>query len=161
MNRTALSALSAVVLLLGCEPAAAPPGPSDARLQEVAEAGAKVMPFDLERTTHVFRDEVWGGELRVVADGAEAEQIALIRRHLSEESARFARGDFASPERIHGQDMPGLAVLRERASALAVRYAELADGAAISFRSEDPAVIAALHTWFAAQRSDHGRHAAH
>jgi hypothetical protein len=153
--------LLGVVLLIGCEPAAAPPVPSEARLHEVAEAGAKVMPFDLERTTHVFRDEPWGGELRVVSDGAEAEQVALIRRHLGDESAHFARGDFASPERIHGHDMPGLAVLRERASAIAVQYAELEDGATITFRSEDPAVVAALHTWFAAQRSDHGRHAAH
>jgi hypothetical protein len=151
--------LLAVVLLGGCEPSA-PPAPSEARLQEVAEAGSKVMPFDLVRTTHVFRDEAWGGELRVASDRAEAEQVALIRRHLIDESVRFARGDFASPERIHGPDMPGLAVLRERASAIEIRYSGLEDGASITFRAEDPAVVAALHAWFAAQRSDHGRHAA-
>lgn len=157
--RTA-SILSLLLLLVACG-RADQAAPADARLREVAEAGAGVMPFDLERTTHVFSDEPWGGEQRVISDLAEADQVALIRSHLAEEAGRFARGDFTSPERIHGHDMPGLDVLRESAQALDVRYSDVENGGAIAYRSQDPRVIAALHAWFGAQRSDHGRHAAH
>jgi hypothetical protein len=129
------------------------------RLRQVAEAGAQVMPFDLERSTHVFTDTPWGGEQVVVSDDGDATQIALIRSHLADEAARFARGDFGSPEQIHGHDMPGLAVLRE--ARLDVAYAEVQGGGKITYRAEDAAAIEAIHAWFAAQRSDHGPHAAH
>jgi len=154
------SVLSLLLCLIACGRADREAA-TDARVREVAEAGARVMPFDLEHSTHVFSDEAWGGEQRVISDRAEADQVALIRSHLAEEAGRFARGDFTSPERIHGHDMPGLDVLRESAQALEVRYADVENGGAIAYRSQDPRVIAALHAWFAAQRSDHGRHAAH
>ena len=40
-----------------------------------------------------------------------------------------------------------------------VTYSELPDGAQIRYTTGDPAIIAALHAWFAAQLSDHGGHA--
>jgi len=132
---------------------------SSERLQAVAEAGAEVMPFDLERTTHAFLDREWGGEQSVVSDDGDAAQIALIRSHLSEEAAKFARGDFASPEAIHGADMPGLAILRERHAAIDVAYAEIPAGASITYRSQDAEAVEAIHAWFEAQRTDHGAHA--
>jgi hypothetical protein len=132
---------------------------SSERLHAVAEAGAEVMPFDLERTTHTFLDRAWGGEQNVVSDDGDAAQIAFIRSHLSEEAAKFARGDFASPEAIHGRDMPGLAVLRERYAAIDVAYAEIPAGASITYRSQDTAAVEAIHAWFEAQRADHGAHA--
>lgn len=135
--------------------------PSRQRLDEVAAAGAMVMPFDLERTTHVFADRTWGGEQVVVSDDNDANQIALIRAHLTAEAARFARGEFASSEQIHGHDMPGLDVLRARYAGLDVTYAERPGGASINYRASDQALVDAIHTWFAAQRSDHGAHAAH
>ena len=96
-----------------------------------------------------------------MSDGGDGAQIVLIRRHLSDEAARFARGEFGSPERIHGHEMPGLGVLRANYSALQVAYAELPNGGAISYRARDAEMIDAIHAWFAAQRSDHGAHAAH
>ena len=83
---------------------------------QVAERGRDVMPFDLERTTHRFQRLPDGGKQSVVADDArDRRQVALIRAHLREEAARFRRGDFADPSRIHGEKMPGLAALREGA----------------------------------------------
>lgn len=127
----------------------------------IAEAGAQVMPFDLERTTHTFTDEPWGGRQVVVSNDGDAEQSALIRSHLSDEAAKFARGDFASPEAIHGREMPGLDVLRARHSSVEVSYADISGGGSITYRSQDRASIDAIHAWFQAQRSDHGAHAAH
>jgi hypothetical protein len=134
---------------------------SSERLQTVAEAGAEVMPFALERTTHTFLERPWGGEQRVVSDDGDAAQIGLIRSHLTQEAAKFARGDFSSPEAIHGRDMPGLGVLRERHEAIDVAYAETPAGASITYRSQDAEVVGAIHAWFAAQRTDHGAHASH
>lgn len=134
---------------------------SPERLESVAQAGSQVMPFDLERTTHSFQDRAWGGEQIVVSDDGDAQQVALIRAHLSDEAARFSQGDFGSPEAIHGHDMPGLAVLRDRHAAIDVAYSEVPNGASITYRSQDGAVVSAIQEWFEAQRTDHGPHASH
>ena len=130
------------------------------RQAEVAARGAEVMPFDLERTTHIFDDLPDGGLQQVVADDAtDTAQIALIRGHLQEEAAKFQRGDFGDPAAIHGDAMPGLAELRQGYARIEVAYGELPDGAQIRYTTSDPAMVAALHAWFAAQLSDHGGHA--
>ncbi|MEU4684828.1 hypothetical protein [Streptomyces xinghaiensis] len=40
-----------------------------------------------------------------------------------------------------------------------MRYQERTDGATSTYSTEDPALVGALHDWFEAQLSDHGRHA--
>ncbi len=130
------------------------------RQAEVAARGAEVMPFDLERTTHIFDDMPDGGLQQVVADDpTDTAQIALIRAHLQEEAVKFQRGDFGDPASIHGDAMPGLAGLRQGYGLIEVAYAELPDGAQIRYTTSDPAMVTALHAWFAAQLSDHGGHA--
>ena len=132
------------------------------RQAQVAARGANVMPFDLERTTHVFQPTTDGGVQTVRADDPnDDEQIALIRAHLREEAAAFARGDFTDPAFIHGPDMPGLAELREGASRIDVEFQTLPEGARIRYVSDDPSLVHALHVWFEAQASDHGEHAEH
>jgi hypothetical protein len=89
-------------------------GGSD-RQRVVAERGAAVMPFDLEATTHVFDPTATGGVQTVVADDpAHADEVELVRDHLRREQARFRVGDFGHPTTIHGDDMPGVAVLQAR-----------------------------------------------
>ena len=131
------------------------------RQEEVAERGMQVMPFDLERTTHTFTDLPDGGREVVISDDGDPEQIALIRSHLEKEARKFASGDFSDPARIHGEEMPGLAELEAGAGRIEFRYEELPNGAAINYRTRDPALVAALHEWFAAQRGDHGGHSEH
>lgn len=56
---------------------------------------------------------------RDVADHpTDSEQVALIRIHLRDEAERFGVGDFGDPATIHGQEMPGLAVLEANFDAL-------------------------------------------
>jgi hypothetical protein len=134
--------------------------PAQTRQAEVAKRGAKVMPFDLEQTTHVFQKLTDGGLQKVVAkDPANKKQIALIRSHLKEEAERFRQGDFSDPAKIHGENMPGLAELKAGARKIAVQYAALPDGAWIRYTAKDPKLVMAIHQWFAAQLSDHGHHA--
>ncbi|HEX6383188.1 MAG TPA: hypothetical protein VF177_00825 [Anaerolineae bacterium] len=130
-----------------------------ARQEEVAERGSEVMPFDLERTTHLFEKTAYGGLQQVLSDDGDIEQIALIQAHLQEEALRFQRGDFDDPAQIHGDEMPGLTVLRAEYGQVEVVYTPLPDGAQIVYQAEAPEVTAAIHAWFDAQLSDHGTHA--
>jgi len=130
------------------------------RQTRIAERGAQVMPFDLDKTTHRFKATARGGVQAVVAKHpADHRQIVEIRGHLRAEAAAFARGDLSDPASIHGERMPGLQVLEANADALDVRYLERSDGAEVRFRSDAPMVVRALHRWFDAQLSDHGSHA--
>ena len=131
--------------------------PGQDRQAQVAANGALVMPFDLNRTSHTFIDLPDGGREIVTAnDPSDVEQIALIRAHLEMEAHKFSVGDFSDPAQIHGNDMPGLDQLESGFAGIELLYEELPNGAAITYRSAVPALVSALHTWFAAQRSDHG-----
>jgi hypothetical protein len=136
--------------------------PAQTRQEEVAARGAKVMPFDLEQTTHVFQKLDDGGLQKVVVkDPSNKKQIALIQAHLKEESEKFRKGDFSDPAKIHGEDMPGLAQLKAGAAKVDIRYTALPDGAQIRYTTKDSKLVTALHQWFSAQLSDHGHHATH
>ncbi len=132
----------------------------DDRQARVAERGAEVMPFDLDRTTHVFRKSSEGGVQTVVADDpADGRQVALVRKHLLEEAEAFRRGDFDDPMAIHGEEMPGLAALRASAGRIEITYEDVPSGGRIRYETQDAALMAALHSWFDAQVMDHGAHA--
>lgn len=136
------------------------PGAMTGGQAEVAARGAEVMPFDLDQTIHIFQKTDTGGVQQVlIKEGTTAAQVALIQEHLSQEAVNFQSGNFGDPAQIHGEGMPGLAVLRQRANDLQVRYTPLANGGQLEFISDAPEVIGAIHEWFDAQLSDHGAHA--
>ncbi|UUV28664.1 hypothetical protein NQK81_28255 [Amycolatopsis roodepoortensis] len=161
---TTRRAIAAAVLVATLGAACSTPAtePQSARQSEVAEKGRSVMPFDLEKTTHRFTPRPDGLLQEVVADvPGDMAQIGPIRTHLTEESTRFRSGDFTDPASIHGGTMPGLTELTAGAPRITIDYAELPDGASLSFHTNDPALITALHAWGEAQVSDHGEHAEH
>lgn len=119
--------------------------------------GSRVMPFSLDRTTHVFRKTSTGGIQQVVIKTpGDSAQIPLIRRHLRHEASRFATGDFSDPMSLHGADMPGVRELAAGSGRLQVRYADLPGGGQITYAAQDASLIEAIHRWFDAQLSDHG-----
>jgi hypothetical protein len=150
---TLLSVLSATPLLAH---ATATPSPHEA----MVERGSKeVMPFDLNRTMHIFKPTAQGGVQSVIVHDGDPQQVALVRSHLRKEATAFAHGDFSDPAKIHGMAMPGLAQLRAGANRIAVGYTNAANGASITYKTSDAKLIAAIHDWFAAQVKDHGAHA--
>jgi hypothetical protein len=155
-----LLALSVLAVLLTALPVLAEEA-SKARVDEVARRGAEVMPFSLEQTTHIFTKTEKGGLQQVIVkEIPNTEQVKLIQAHPSKISREFAQGDFSDPARIHGEDMPGLAELKKaKPGEITVEYKELSNGAQISYATDDPALIKAIHRWFDAQLSDHARHA--
>jgi len=142
-------------------PADAAEKADEKRLDEVAARGSHVMPFDLEKTTHIFTKTTHGGVQQVIANNkSDNEQINLIRIHLTEIYSQFRQGDFSNPEKIHGAAMPGLAELKTaKAGQIKIEYQELPDGAEITYSAQDKKLKHALHQWFDAQLSDHARHA--
>lgn len=153
--------ITAILLPLSVGLTHAQTTPTDpARLDQVVERGVKVMPFNLDKTLHIFDKNETGGVQRVIAkDETDTEQINLIRRHLSQIAGRFAQGDFSGPKRIHGDDMPGVKELSAAAKQMHFAYQDLPNGGQIDYLSEDPQLIAAVHRYFDAQLSDHARHA--
>lgn len=149
-------ALLLITPLYAVEPA------NEQRLDDVAERGAHIMPFDLKKTMHFFTKTTRGGIQQVIVkDKLDTEQIQLIRAHLREISINFANADFSKPAQIHGDDMPGLAELRSaQPGQIKVEYEALANGAQIIYTTKSPSLVQAIHQWFDAQLSDHARHAA-
>ena len=134
---------------------------SEERLDEVVRRGVHVMPFDLDLTTHVFSKATTGGIQKVIVkDIADVKQIKLIREHLSKIHCEFQQGNYSNPAKIHGDTMPGLEALRKaKAKEINFVYKDLPNGAEITYLTDNPELITAIHQWFDAQLSDHSRHA--
>lgn len=158
-----VAAAAVAALISGCangSPTSTPAPATSDRQAEVAERGASVMPFDLERTTHQFTKTDTGGVQTVVVDNPQdTNQITLIRQHLTAEVDRFRRGDFTDPASIHGSQMPGLQALRAHGGRITIDYETTPDGARVTYTTYDAELRNALHHWFDAQLSDHGPHA--
>lgn len=125
--------------------------------EHVHAKGQSVMPFDLDRTVHIFRMTDSGGVQSVVAkDAHDKDQIGLIRQHLRHEAEAFQRGDYTDPISLHGATMPGVSELKSHHVEVTVSYSELPAGAALTFKTPDPHLVTAIHRWFGAQLSEHG-----
>jgi hypothetical protein len=122
----------------------------------MVDRATSVMPFDVNATTHTFTKTDTGGVEQVVAkDAGDQANVALVRQHLQDEADRLAKGDFSDPATIHGADMPGLQELQAGAQRLRIDYEQIPAGARITYSSTDRGLVAALHSWFDAQNSDH------
>lgn len=127
------------------------------RQEYIHDRGSMVMPFDLDKTTHIFTQTDEGGIQKIEAnDPRDAEQIALIRSHMQMERDLFENGDFSDPSALHGESMPGLTVLEQSSDAFQVEYSELPNGAQLTYLTDNPEALEALHMWFMAQLQDHG-----
>lgn len=134
-------------------------GNADAASQQeqVHMMGSMVMPFDLSKTTHVFRMTQTGGVESVIAkDANDTAQVQLIRQHLQHEAMAFATGDYTDPAMLHGVTMPGLSALSAHFREVSVTYAEVPLGAEITFKAGDFRLATEVHRWFGAQLSEHG-----
>jgi hypothetical protein len=131
------------------------------RQAEVSQRGKDVMPFSLAATTHIFTKNDQGGIQIVVAkNSSDTAQVKLVRQHLQEIRGQFLKGNFSGPSHIHGQDMPGLAELKDaKPGQVNFVYKEVKGGAKLTYKTSDLNLVAALHKWFDAQLSDHGQDA--
>lgn len=150
-----------ILTLLVIPPCYAVEKASEKRLDEVVQRGTHVMPFDLDLTTHVFSKTEKGGVQKVIVKNPKDNaQIKLIREHLTKISHEFQQADFSAPTKIHGENMPGLEALRNaKPDQVSILYKDLPNGAEITYSTDIPIFMTAIHQWFDAQLSDHARHA--
>jgi hypothetical protein len=142
----------AFFLALGCSVVSA-----QTKQENLHHMGHMVMPFDLDKTTHVFRMTESGGVQKVIVKDATAkDQVAMIQRHLQHEAEAFQRGDYSDPASLHGAIMPGLKDLQAGAARIEISYSALPTGAEIIFKTTDLHLLTAIHRWFGAQLSEHG-----
>jgi len=147
-----LPVIITVLWAMGGKPACA-----QTRQEHVHHMAHSVMPFDVSKTTHIFKMTESGGVQQVVAkDPKDSEQIALIRQHLQHEAKIFRAGNYSDPAKLHGADMPGLKELQDGAGQIKVTYTDLPSGGQISFETTDLRLLTAVHRWFGAQLSEHG-----
>lgn len=119
--------------------------------------GSQVMPFSLEKTTHIFKMTESGGIQQVIADDpSDSAQIRLIQQHIQHETMLFSAGNFSDPTSLHGAEMPGVKELSAGFAQIKIEYTALPNGAQITFTAQDLHFITAIHRWFGAQLSDHG-----
>ncbi len=156
MKHSFAGACAAIALAAATPAAFAADAPRQTQVERNSE---KVMPFSMQSSKHIFVPTPNGGVQTVLVHDGNAKQVGLVRAHLRKEAAAFARGDFTDPASIHGAAMPGLKALRAGSSRIAVRYADVPNGARITYATNDAALIAAIHEWFKAQVGDHGAHA--
>jgi hypothetical protein len=130
---------------------------ADTPQEHVHNMSHGVMPFDMAKTLHIFAmTDVGGVQKVVVRNDRDRDQVASIRQHLRHEAEAFQKGDFGDPGQLHGATMPGLADVKANASRIRVTYADLPNGAQISFEASGQHVVTAIHRWFGAQLSEHG-----
>lgn len=146
-----------ILLVSAAAPAAEPVGSE--RVEEVQQQSREAVPYSLDQTLQSFTKTVHGGVQHVVVKPeADKEQIKLVQEHLRELTNQFRKGDFSATQRVHGADMPGLAQLKKAAlDDIKYEYESLPNGAQIHFSTEYPQYVQALHEWFDAQSSDHGK----
>ena len=125
---TAIVGLLTLIALAGCGSDAQS---LDERQQEVAVAGAEVMPFDLDATTHIFTDTATGGIQDVVAD------VVYLRLPAGPwlELLKYRRPDGLTPERPGRANTKGIRHLAFRVSDILAKVESLRL-AGVEFSSE-------------------------
>ena len=114
------------------------------------------MGFDQAKTVHHFRLEREGGAIEVVAKNRQdRDTISQVRAHLKHIDEAFANGDFSLPMFIHATEPPGVAVMKERRSAMVFSLEPLPAGGKVVVRTSDPKALEALHEFLRFQIREH------
>jgi hypothetical protein len=123
---------------------------------DVDSRGDHVMGFDHEKTTHAFRLTPKGGVIEVAVHNAkDKESLDAIHTHLEHISKMFADGDFDAPMLIHGEQPPGIDVMKKDKAKIAWEYVETARGGRVVATTEDAAVREAIHSFLRFQIEEH------
>jgi len=123
---------------------------------DVDSRGDHVMGFDHDKTTHGFRLTPKGGVIEVAVNDAKDEaSLEAIRTHLEHISKMFADGDFDAPMLIHGEQPPGVDVMKRDKAKIAWEYVETVRGGRVVATTEDAAVKDAIHAFLRFQIEEH------
>jgi hypothetical protein len=131
------------------------PSASDTSFAAVQARGKRAMGVDQYTSTHRFDDLADGGRIVLQRDAADSAGARVIRAHLRDVAAAFARGDFATPGFVHGRDVPGTATMAARRATIAYAVRDLPGGGEVRITTADRDALRAVHAFLAFQRQDH------
>jgi hypothetical protein len=141
-------------LLAGC--AASSRNPEPARAAEVDRRGDHVMGFEHEKTSHHFRLSRDGGAIEAEAqDPSDTESRDRIREHFAHIAAMFSEGNFRAPMLIHGEEPPGVPVMKRLKDRIRYEFEPTDRGGRVRIRASEPEAIAAIHEFLRYQIRDH------
>jgi hypothetical protein len=149
-----------LTLLIGCgsERSAPPPdeiSATDTGFAELQQRGHVAMGVDQYTSKHRFDALPDGGRIELQREVDDPAGVATIRQHLQEIALSFAEGDFRIPGFVHGQEVPGSAVMAQKKERIRYTYAELPRGGEVRITSDDAEAVEAIHQFLAFQRHDH------
>lgn len=126
--------------------------PSFAAMQD---RGRMAMGVDQYTSTHTFDALPDGGRISLTRATGDTLGVRQIRAHLRLIEHAFQAGDFSTPEFVHMRTMPGTAVMAGKRDVITYAYRDVPGGGELRITTSDPAAIAAVHEFMAAQRGDH------
>lgn len=159
MNRL----LAALVMVAGAgiahadEHADGPMASAHAHHADVDHRHDAVTGVGHEDTVHHFLLAPDGGTIRLeVTDPAQVEARGRVREHLKVVARSFGTGDFALPMLIHDRVPPGVRVMKNMKAAIHYDFAPTDKGGEVRISTNDPAALAAIHSFLRFQIRDHG-----
>ena len=78
-----------------------------------------------------------------------------IAAHLEMITGQFAKGDFATPFAVHGEDPPGVPALKGLGGEISYKFVPDAAGGQVVISSESPEAITAIHDFVRYQIRKH------
>jgi hypothetical protein len=122
----------------------------------VNEHGDHVMGFSHEKTSHHFELHYDGGTIDVRTNEAkDAEGRDQIRSHFQHITQMFAAGNFNAPMLIHGDNVPGTAVMTKLKDQIHWDLQQTPRGARIMITADNKESLDAVHDFLRFQIQDH------
>jgi hypothetical protein len=128
---------------------------ADSAFRAMQARGQGVMGVDQYTSVHHFAPLPDGGRIELRRDHDDSVGTVAIREHLRHIAHAFSAGDFDAPFAVHQETVPGVALMRERRSAISYDVSDLPRGAELRIHSTDAVAIDAIHRFLAYQRREH------
>jgi len=108
----------------------------------------------------MFKTLVTACALCALAGGSYAQKVNHANMDHAAHMAATAKAQRQATVAERGQDMQGLAELQAaRPGQIVIAYQDVQGGAELSYLTSDTRLAVALHRWFDAQLTDHGKDA--
>ena len=130
-------------------------GPGDTSFARMQERGAMAMGVDQYTSSHVFEDLPDGGRIVLQRDQDDPAGARAIHAHMDSIATLFAAGNFQVPGFVHGEEVPGTAVMAARRARIRYIVSDLPRGAQVRITTTDPQALQAVREFLAYQRSAH------
>jgi hypothetical protein len=142
-------------LFAACHGGAGHRAGQDGAFAAMQARGAEAMGVDQYTSSHVFEPLPDGGRIVLERDVPDSAGVAAIRAHMRVIAERFAAGDFTIPGFVHGQTVPGTAVMTARRGRITYVADTLPRGGEVRITTTDAEALAAVHAFLEFQRAAH------